>query len=195
MNLPQTPRPLAHIALASGCCDLAGCVLAAWGWVVMSFVVAVPEALAAAASDVANIGSALSAANAAAAAGTTGLLAAGADEVSAALASLFSGHAVSYQQVAAQATALHDQFVQALTGAGGSYALTEAANVQQNLLNAINAPTQALLGAPVNWRRGCRHRQQPPTGKMAVCCSATGAPATTAPPRPEWPAATAATPD
>lgn len=147
MNLPQTPRPLAHIALASGCCDLAGCVLAAWGWVVMSFVVAVPEALAAAASDVANIGSALSAANAAAAAGTTGLLAAGADEVSAALASLFSGHAVSYQQVAAQATALHDQFVQALTGAGGSYALTEAANVQQNLLNAINAPTQALLGA------------------------------------------------
>lgn len=149
MNLPQTPRPLAHIALASGCCDLAGCVLAAWGWVVMSFVVAVPEALAAAASDVANIGSALSAANAAAAAGTTGLLAAGADEVSAALASLFSGHAVSYQQVAAQATALHDQFVQALTGAGGSYALTEAANVQQNLLNAINAPTQALLGRPL----------------------------------------------
>ncbi|WP_079015962.1 PE family protein, partial [Mycobacterium tuberculosis] len=115
----------------------------------MSFVVAVPEALAAAASDVANIGSALSAANAAAAAGTTGLLAAGADEVSAALASLFSGHAVSYQQVAAQATALHDQFVQALTGAGGSYALTEAANVQQNLLNAINAPTQALLGRPL----------------------------------------------
>ncbi|WP_440347276.1 PE family protein, partial [Mycobacterium tuberculosis] len=43
----------------------------------------------------------------------SGLLAAGADEVSAALASLFSGHAVSYQQVAAQATALHDQFVQA----------------------------------------------------------------------------------
>ncbi|MBN4678397.1 PE family protein, partial [Pandoraea nosoerga] len=66
-----------------------------------------------------------------------------------ALASLFSGHAVSYQQVAAQATALHDQFVQALTGAGGSYALTEAANVQQNLLNAINAPTQALLGRPL----------------------------------------------
>ncbi|CKU50745.1 PE-PGRS family protein [Mycobacterium tuberculosis] len=160
----------------------------------MSFVVAVPEALAAAASDVANIGSALSAANAAAAAGTTGLLAAGADEVSAALASLFSGHAVSYQQVAAQATALHDQFVQALTGAGGSYALTEAANVQQNLLNAINAPTQALLGRPLIGD-GAVGPPAAPTGKMAVCCSATGAPATTAPPRPEWPAATAATPD
>ncbi|WP_445929024.1 PE family protein, partial [Mycobacterium tuberculosis] len=83
-------------------------------------------------------------------AGTTGLLAAGADEVSAALASLFSGHAVSYQQVAAQATALHDQFVQALTGAGGSYALTEAANVQQNLLNAIGGLLFGNGGAGYN---------------------------------------------
>nr|VTO95132.1 PE family protein [Mycobacterium riyadhense] len=39
----------------------------------MSFVVAVPEALAAAASDLLNIGSVLSAANAAAASRTTGL--------------------------------------------------------------------------------------------------------------------------
>jgi PE family len=56
----------------------------------MSFVIAVPEALAAVANDVANIGSALGTAHAAAAAPTTGVLAAGADEVSAAVAGLFS---------------------------------------------------------------------------------------------------------
>ncbi|XTL04160.1 PE domain-containing protein [Mycobacterium tuberculosis] len=56
----------------------------------MSFVVAVPEALAAAAG-CGEHRFLCHAANAAAAAGTTGLLAAGADEVSAALASLFSG--------------------------------------------------------------------------------------------------------
>lgn len=55
----------------------------------MSFMVVAPEMLAAAATDVHSIGSALSAANAVAAARTTGLMAAGTDEVSAALAALF----------------------------------------------------------------------------------------------------------
>src|SRR5258707_7428233 len=50
----------------------------------MSYVVAVPELLSAAATDVAGIGSALNSANAAAALPTTQLLAAAADEVSAA---------------------------------------------------------------------------------------------------------------
>ncbi|KZS70039.1 hypothetical protein A4G29_07590 [Mycobacterium kansasii] len=58
----------------------------------MSFVVAAPQALMVAATDLAGIGSALTAANAAAAAPTTGVLAAGADEVSAAIAALFSSH-------------------------------------------------------------------------------------------------------
>lgn len=101
---------------------------------------------------------------------------------------------MSYQQVAAQATALHDQFVQALTGAGGSYALTEAANVQQNLLNAINAPTQALLGRPLIGD-GAVGTASSPDGQDGGLLFGNGAPATTAPPRPEWPAATAATPD
>ncbi|NKE24987.1 PE family protein, partial [Mycobacterium tuberculosis] len=50
----------------------------------MSFVIAAPETLVRAASDLANIGSTLGAANAAALGPTTELLAAGADEVSAA---------------------------------------------------------------------------------------------------------------
>src|SRR4051794_23788170 len=93
----------------------------------MSFVIAVPEMLAAAASDLASIGSTVSAANAAAASSTTGLLAAGADEVSAAIAALFSGHGQMYQALSGQATAFHDQFVQVLSGAGGAYTATEAA--------------------------------------------------------------------
>ncbi|EFD43074.1 predicted protein [Mycobacterium tuberculosis variant africanum K85] len=63
----------------------------------MSFLFAQPEMLGAAATDLASIGSAISTANAAAAAATTRVLAAGADEVSAAVAPLFSGHAQTYQ--------------------------------------------------------------------------------------------------
>ena len=63
----------------------------------MSFLIAAPELVAAAATDLANIGSTITEANASAVAPTTGVLAAGADEVSAAIASLFSGHAEAFQ--------------------------------------------------------------------------------------------------
>lgn len=92
----------------------------------MSFVVVAPEVLAAAASDLAGIGSTLAQANAAALAPTTAVLAAGADEVSAAIASLFGAHGQAYQAVSAQMSAFHAQFMQALTGAGGAYAAAEA---------------------------------------------------------------------
>lgn len=71
----------------------------------MSFLFAQPEMLGAAATDLASIGSAISTANAAAAAATTRVLAAGADEVSAAVAALFSGHAQTYQALSTQAAA------------------------------------------------------------------------------------------
>ncbi len=112
----------------------------------MSFVIAVPEFLSAAATDLANLGSTISAANAAASIPTTGVLAAGADDVSAAIAALFGAHAQAYQTISAQAATFHAQFVQTLSAGAGAYANAEAANVQQSLLNAINAPTQALLG-------------------------------------------------
>ncbi|QEX89627.1 hypothetical protein F6W99_00401 [Mycobacterium tuberculosis] len=86
----------------------------------MSFVVAAPEVVVAAASDLAGIGSAIGAANAAAAVPTMGVLAAGADEVSAAVADLFGAHAQAYQALSAQAALFHEQFVHAMTaGAGG----------------------------------------------------------------------------
>src|SRR5271170_7431095 len=100
----------------------------------MSFLIAAPEALVAAATDLANIGSTISEANVAAAAPTTGVLAAGADEVSTAIATLFAGHAQSYQALSTQVAAFHDQFVQLLNGGAASYAQTEAANAGHALL-------------------------------------------------------------
>lgn len=88
----------------------------------MSFVVTIPEALAAVATDLAGIGSTIGTANAAAAVPTTTVLAAAADEVSAAMAALFSGHAQAYQALSAQAALFHEQFVRALTAGAGSAA-------------------------------------------------------------------------
>src|SRR5450631_3470568 len=113
----------------------------------MSFVIAQPDLVATAATNLANIGSAITEANAAAAGQTTAVLAAGADEVSAAVAALFGAHAQSYQALSAEAVAFHQQFVQLMNSGASAYASTEAANaaatanpwqvLQQNLLNAI----------------------------------------------------------
>src|ERR1700752_435659 len=82
------------------------------GRIAMSYLVAAPEFLASAATDLSNIGSTLSAANAAAAAPTTGVLAAAEDEVSGVIAAVFSAHGQGFQALGAQAAAFHDQFVQ-----------------------------------------------------------------------------------
>ena len=110
-----------------------------------------PRVVAAAATDVESIGSALAAAHAAAAAPTTGILAAGADEVSAALASLFSGHAQAYQALSADAAVFHQQFVQTMNASGAMFASAEAANASplQTLLDGINGPIQAATGRPL----------------------------------------------
>ncbi|MBD9325650.1 PE domain-containing protein, partial [Mycobacterium tuberculosis] len=91
----------------------------------MSFVIVARDALAAAAADLAQIGSAVNAGNLAAANPTTAVAAAAADEVSAALAALFGAHAREYQAAAAQAAAYHEQFVHRLSAAATSYAVTE----------------------------------------------------------------------
>ncbi|WP_141564002.1 PE family protein, partial [Mycobacterium kansasii] len=115
----------------------------------MSYLIVAPESILATASSLSSIGSTITSANAAAAPATLEVLAAGADEVSAAIAVLFSEHARDYQALSAHAAAFHEQFVRALTTGGGAYAAAEAANVQQSLLAVINAPTLALLGRPL----------------------------------------------
>jgi hypothetical protein len=121
----------------------------------MSFVIAAPEAIAAAASNLASIGSTITAANAAAAGSTTGVLPAAADEVSAAIARLFGTYAQDFQALRAQAEAFHDRFVQALTAGEGSYIAAEAANAarMQDALNVLNAPIRAVTGG-LGWPGG-----------------------------------------
>lgn len=121
----------------------------------MSYVVAVPELMSAAVTDLSGIESALAAANAAAATRTTEVSAAGADEVSAAIAALFSAHGRTYDALSTQAAAFHDQFIQLMSAGAGRYAAAQAANtsplqfVQQQLLNVINAPFLTLTGRPL----------------------------------------------
>jgi PE family len=120
------------------------------------WVIAAPEYVAAAASDLANIGSSLSTANVAALVPTSGVLAAGADEVSAMIAALFSSHAQAYQALSAQAASFHAQFVQLMNTGASQYALAEAANasplletVGQGAAGAVNSSVQALTGSPL----------------------------------------------
>src|ERR1700758_822647 len=98
----------------------------------MSFVIAAPEIMTAAATDLANVASTLSEANAAAAMPTPAL----------------------------RAAPFHDQFVHKLSACAESYAVAECFNVadftanpaqtiQQDLLNAINAPFLTLTGRPL----------------------------------------------
>src|ERR1700759_2555426 len=94
----------------------------------MSFVTTHPEALTAAAANLAGIGTTMSAENAAAAAPTTGLVPAAADEVSELTATQFAVHAQMYQAVRAQAEAIHQLFVSTLGTSATSYALTKSAN-------------------------------------------------------------------
>jgi PE family len=94
----------------------------------MSFVTTQPEQMAAAAGELAGIGSQMSAQNAAAAAPTTGVVPAAADEVSALTAAQFAVHAQTYQAMSAAAVAIHEMFVNTLGSSAGWYAATEAAN-------------------------------------------------------------------
>src|SRR6202142_2723390 len=94
----------------------------------MSLVTAAPELMTVTATDLANIGSTISAAHMAAATPTVAVVPAAAGEVSSSIAQLFSQHAQDYQALAGQAAAFHEKFVQQLTSSAGSYAHAEAAN-------------------------------------------------------------------
>lgn len=110
----------------------------------MSFVLALPAALADTAADVAGIGSGLRAASAAAAGPTTSVPAAAGDEVSAQIAALFSEHGLGYQQLSTQMSAFHEQFVRALTAGANAYAASEA-DIAHTLGSAAGAPAELLL--------------------------------------------------
>jgi hypothetical protein len=105
--------------------------------------------VAAAAADLADIGSTINEAHAAAAVPTTNLLAAADDEVSTAIAGVFRTYAEGYQALTGQVAAFHDQLVRVLNTNAAAYASGEASNAEQLLLNAVNGPTETLLGRPL----------------------------------------------
>ena len=121
----------------------------------MSFVIAAPESVTEAARSLSSLGSAINAAHSAASAPTTGVLAAASDEVSVAIAAVFSRHASAYQGLSAQAATFHTQLVQTLRAGAVAYETAEAANagplrtLQHEALQVINTPTDTLLGRPL----------------------------------------------
>jgi len=117
----------------------------------MSYVMAAPEMIAAAATDVAAVGSTLSAAHLAAAAPTVGVIPAAADEVSASIAHFFSQHAQGYQALAGKAAAFHEEFVQHLSASAHSFAAAEAANAASLLhlhTSAVSSASAAAAALP-----------------------------------------------
>lgn len=87
-----------------------------------------PESLAAAATDLSRIGATMEAACSAATAGTSGLAAAAGDEVSAAIADLFSAYGDQYRLAAQQAAEFHSGFTAALAEAASTYVQAESCN-------------------------------------------------------------------
>ncbi|MGO9153773.1 PE family protein [Mycobacterium sp.] len=112
----------------------------------MTNMLAQPQAMAAAAVDVAGIGSAINDANAAAAGPTTGVLRAAADEVSASTAALFNSYAREYQAVIKQAGAFHDEFARLLAAAANAYTETEAA-ASKALAAPLTSPAASVAAA------------------------------------------------
>lgn len=117
----------------------------------MSFVTTRPEAMLAAAGALEGLGTAVTAHNAAAAGPTTGVAPAAADPVSALQATQFNAYGTLYQQVSAQAAAIHQQVVNTLGSNAASYGATESVNTLAagNTLaggNPLN-PLRLLSGA------------------------------------------------
>ncbi|WP_255731245.1 MULTISPECIES: PE domain-containing protein [Mycobacterium] len=145
----------------------------------MSYVIAAPDYVAAAATDLANIGTAVNDATAMAVGPTMGALApAGADEVSAAIAAMFGAHAQAFQAISAQAAAFHNQFVELMGLGAQQYGLSEATNV-------ASIQTDAALPAPTLGRSVLSHGAQvapaagAPTPTALVGPLGPGGPATT----------------
>lgn len=114
----------------------------------MSYVFAQPPALAAAATDLTAIGSAIGGAASAAATPTTSIMAAAADEVSMAIAGLFGGHGQEFQQASARLTALYENLVYRLTASVEYYTNAEAANTA-SLVQGVTAGLYEPTSPPV----------------------------------------------
>jgi hypothetical protein len=111
----------------------------------MSYAIAAPEMMTAAAADLGHIGSTLIEVHKACAASTVGLVPAAADEVSAAVAHLLSRYAEDFHGLAGRAAVFHEQFAQQLSAGAHSYASAESINVSYLLWLLQNAGLYATV--------------------------------------------------
>jgi PE family len=95
----------------------------------VSLVTVSPELVATAAQNVGGIGAALQQAHAAAAPATASVVAAAGDEVSAAIAAVFSGHGQAFQAVSARAVNFLTGFEASLKNAASHYGAAELDNL------------------------------------------------------------------
>jgi hypothetical protein len=129
----------------------------------MSFLTTIPEELLAAAAQLGAIGSNLAAQNAGAAAPTTSIAPAAADPVSQLQAGIFGTYGTLYQQLAAEAQTIQQQFVHTLGLSSGTYSATEAANAtaastpsdiisnfEKNLATFLGGPLYSSGGTPLS---------------------------------------------
>ncbi|OBF51002.1 hypothetical protein A5787_07705 [Mycobacterium sp. 852002-50816_SCH5313054-b] len=114
----------------------------------MSFVTVAPDMAQQAAQDLADIRALMVEAASKASAPTTAVVPAAADEVSAAISAMFGDFGQKFQWANAQAQAFHAEFVKLINAGAAAYASTELANAEQAVANAINAPTETVLGSP-----------------------------------------------
>jgi hypothetical protein len=116
----------------------------------MSFVTTVPQAIAAAATQLEGIGNSFTAESSAAATSTTAVAPAASDEVSTLQASTFSTYGQLYQTVSADAAAIHQQFVNMLQSSSSSYQGAESTNAVQAAANSASsgASSAASSAAP-----------------------------------------------
>ncbi|BBZ39343.1 PE family protein [Mycobacterium conspicuum] len=113
----------------------------------MSFVSTMPELIESAAGDLENLRSTLGAATATATPPTAGIVAAAQDEVSVAVAALFSAHARQFHSLSARASAFHGQFVRSLQSSAEAYLSAETANAQQVVAD-VQSAIGSITGAP-----------------------------------------------
>ncbi len=107
----------------------------------MACVIVSPGLVVDAAQNLASIGTAVDQAHEAAAPATTSVLASAEDEVSTAIAAVFSEQARAFHAAAARAAQFHNQFVQTLSGSGAAYRAAEAAGA-----SSLQAGTVTTIG-------------------------------------------------
>lgn len=149
----------------------------------MSFLKTVPEELLAAAAQLGTINSSLATQNAGTAAATTAVIPAAADPVSAQQAGIFSTYGTTYQQIAAEAQAIQEQFAQTLGLSSGTYSNTEAANAVQAaaapgsqnifsiLAGLLGGPSNSLNGQPFSLSGNLANLVNIGGGNYASACS------------------------